>query len=346
VLDKLVKDTRLRKEVEYYHARDAGTLDQLVGECRDITGLKTRIRRVVQMESTDGNSPPSILITGETGCGKELVARACHYESPRRDGPFIEVNCAAIPANLLESELFGHERGAFTDAGERKIGLIEAADGGTLFLDEIGEAEPAIQAKMLKVLEDQRIRRLGSVQERRVDVRVIAATNQLLEQRVTEGRFRADLLYRLRVIHFVVPPLRERGTDIGLLANRFLDQFARRYGKAALKFTPAAIAALSAYSWPGNVRELRNIVEQTVLIVQHDTIDATDLSLPQITPPAAIETAPTLAEGIELATVELDLIRQALEKTGWNITQAARMLGISRDTLRYRMEKHRLTRDA
>jgi DNA-binding NtrC family response regulator len=199
---------------------------------------------------------------------------------------------------------------------------------------------------MLKVLEDQRIRRLGSVQERRVDVRVIAATNQLLEQRVTEGRFRADLLYRLRVIHFVVPPLRERGSDIKMLANRFLDQFARRYGKAALNFTPAAIAALSAYSWPGNVRELRNIVEQTVLIVQHDTIDATDLSLPQITPPVLIETAPTLADGIELATVELDLIRQALEKTGWNITQAARMLGNSRDTLRYRMEKHRLTREA
>jgi transcriptional regulator with PAS, ATPase and Fis domain len=300
----------------------------------------------VQVQSTDGGPPPSILITGETGCGKELVARACHYESPRRDGPFIEVNCAAIPAHLLESELFGHERGAFTDARERKIGLIEAADGGTLFLDEIGEADLAIQAKLLKVLEDQRIRRLGSVQERRVDVRVIAATNQLLEQRVEEGRFRADLLYRLRVIHFIVPPLRARGADIQLLAACFVEQFGRRYGKPALAFTPAALDALSTYSWPGNVRELRNFIEQTVLLAPHERIDATDLSLPQMAPLAAMDATPHGKGGMELASMELDLIRQALEKTGWNITQAARMLGISRDTLRYRMDKHSLTREA
>jgi transcriptional regulator with PAS, ATPase and Fis domain len=346
VLDKLVNDGRMRKEIAYYHARDAGGLDDLIGESPNLLQLKASIRRVVQVNTASGIAPPSILITGETGCGKELVARACHYESPRRDGPFIEVNCAAIPANLLETELFGHERGAFTDARERKIGLIEAADGGTLFLDEIGEADLAIQAKLLKVLEDQRIRRLGSVQERRVDVRVITATNQSLEERVQEGRFRADLLYRLRVVNFHVPPLRERGADIQLLANRFLQQFARRYGKPALAFTPDAVDALGAFSWPGNVRELRNIVEQSVLIVQDATIDVTDLSLPRIA--QSVTDHPRLnvaADGIELAAVELDLIRQALEKTGWNITRAARMLGVSRDTLRYRVDKHGLTRN-
>jgi two-component system, NtrC family, response regulator AtoC len=346
VLNRLVNDGRLRKEIAYYHAREAGGLEQLIGESPDLVELKASLRRVVQVQSTEGGPPPSILITGETGCGKELVARACHYESPRRDGPFIEVNCAAIPANLLESELFGHERGAFTDARERKIGLIEAADGGTLFLDEIGEADLAIQAKLLKVLEDQRIRRLGSVQERRVDVRVIAATNQLLEQRVQEGRFRADLLYRLRVIHFVVPPLRTRGADIQLLAIRFIEQFGRRYGKPALAFTPAALDALRTYRWPGNVRELRNFIEQTVLLAQHEKIDATDLSLPQMAPPAARDATPNVTDSSELASVEHDLIRQALEKAGWNITQAARMLGVSRDTLRYRMERHRITREA
>ena len=346
VLDRLVKDAHLRQEIAYYHARDAGGLDQLVGESPDLVELKTRIRRVVQVKSTNEGPPPSILISGETGSGKELVARACHYESARSNGPFVEVNCAAIPMNLLESELFGHERGAFTDARERKIGLIEAADGGTLFLDEIGEADLSIQAKLLKVLEDQRIRRLGSVQERRVDVRVIAATNQSLEQKVQEGRFRADLLYRLRVVHFVVPPLRVRGTDIELLAHGFIEQFGRRYGKPALAFTPGALEALRTYSWPGNVRELRNFIEQTVLLAQRETIDAADLSLPQLAPPLAKHATPNVGDGVELALVERDLILQALEKTGWNITQAARMLGISRDTLRYRIERHRLTRGA
>jgi len=346
VLDKAIDDGRLRKEVAYYHARDAGGVDDLVGECPEMLALKAGIRRVVQVVSTEGGPPPSILVTGETGCGKELVARACHYESPRRVGPFIEVNCAAIPANLLESELFGHERGAFTDAKDRKVGLIEAADGGTLFLDEIGEADLAIQAKLLKVLEDHRIRRLGSVQERRVDVRVIAATNQVLEQRVQEGRFRADLLYRLRVIHFSVPPLRARGDDIRLLATRFIAQFARRYGKPGMSFTVAALDALVTYRWPGNVRELRNFVEQTVLLAQHDWIDAADLSLPQLPPEPTQTLLADSAGGIELASVENDLIRRALDRAGWNITQAARLLGISRDTLRYRMERHGITRGA
>jgi two-component system, NtrC family, response regulator AtoC len=346
VLDKLADEGRLRKEIAYYHARDAGGVDDLIGECPELLALKASIRRVVQVVSTEGGPPPSILITGETGCGKELVARACHFESPRRNGPFIEVNCAAIPGNLLESELFGHERGAFTDAKDRKVGLIEAANGGTLFLDEIGEADLSVQAKLLKVLEDQRIRRLGSVQERHVAVRVIAATNQMLEQRVQEGRFRADLLYRLRVIHFQVPPLRSRGADIQLLATRFIEQFGRRYGKPQLAFTPAALEALGTHTWPGNVRELRNFIEQAVLLAQHDRIDVDDLSLPRTLAPMEPALLADAPDGIELASVEHGLIRRALERSEWNITQAARLLGISRDTLRYRMERHRISREA
>lgn len=345
VLDKLVKEGRLREEIAYYHSRDAGGLDNLIGECPELTALKSRIRSVVRMEPAEGGAPPSVLITGETGCGKELVARACHQESPRRDNPFIEINCAAIPATLLESELFGHERGAFTDARERKVGLIEAADGGSLFLDEIGEADASIQAKLLKAIENQRIRRIGSVNERRVDIRIIAATNQPLEQRVKEGKFRADLYYRLRVIHLPIPPLRERGGDIALLATRFLGQFARRYNKPALALMPDAIDALSAYPWPGNVRELRNLIEQTVLVAQHQNISADDLALPYIAPPAGNDAASGAGSG-ELAVVEVGLIRDALEKTGWNITKAARILGVSRDTLRYRVDKYGLTRRA
>lgn len=347
LLDRLVQAMRLRNEVAYYHARHAGGLEQLIGESAELVELKNRVRRVVQMQSTEGGPLPSILITGETGSGKELVARACHFESPRRDGPFIELNCASIPANLLESELFGHERGAFTDARERKVGLIEAADGGTLFLDEIAEADLAIQAKLLKVIEDQRFRRLGSVQERRVDVRVIAATNQLLEQRVQSGQFRADLLYRLRVIHLQVPPLRSRGADVLLLATRFLAQLGRRYGRPSMALSPAALEAIRAYHWPGNVRELRNVMEQAVLIAPGETVQLGDLSLPQAMPLARDTSASLGASGSnELASAELDLIRQALDRTSWNITQAAQVLGVSRDTLRYRVEKHGLKRES
>jgi two-component system, NtrC family, response regulator AtoC len=343
-IDKLASEGRMRNALAYYRSRDASGLGQIVGESPQIAALKDRIARVMEAEAADTGGPaPSILISGETGSGKELVARACHGESRRRDAAFIEVNCAAIPANLLEAELFGYERGAFTDAKERKTGLIEAADGGTLFLDEIGEADASTQAKLLKVLEDQRIRRLGSVTERRVDVRVITATNRDLEHMVKEGRFRADLLYRLRVITIAVPPLRSRTGDARLLAQAFLGQFAKRYGKAGATFTPAALELLDRHAWPGNVRELRNLVEQSVLLARSTTLDADDLGL-ALSPLVEERALADAGQSLDLPQIERTAVLQALERTDWNVTQAARVLGISRDTLRYRIDKHSLVR--
>ena len=342
-LDKLAGEGRMRNALAYYRSREASGLDRIFGESPAIRELKDRIGRVMQSEAGDTGGPaPSILITGETGAGKELVARACHSESRRRDAPFIEVNCAAIPANLLEAELFGYERGAFTDAKERKSGLIEAADGGTLFLDEIGEADASTPAKLLKVLEDQRVRRLGAVVEKRIDVRVITAPNRDLEQLVKDGRFRADLLYRLRVIRLQVPPLRARAGDAKLLAEAFLGQFSKRYNKPGLRFSPEAIDLINKYAWPGNVRELRNVVEQTVLLARTVELDVEDLGL-NISD-TVYELPSSVEQNLELPQMERAAVLQALERTDWNVTQAARVLGISRDTLRYRIEKHGLAR--
>jgi DNA-binding NtrC family response regulator len=350
VLDKLSGEGRMRTALAYYQAKEAGGLDRIIGASPAIAAVKTRIRRIIEAEATDTGGPaPSVLVTGETGCGKELVARACHFESRRRNAPFIEVNCAAIPANLLETELFGYERGAFTDARERKTGLIEAADGGTLFLDEIGESDAATQAKLLKVLEDQRIRRIGAVQERRVDVRIIAATNRDLAALSEQGHFRADLLYRLRVIQIDVPPLRDRHGDVALLANAFLAHFAARYTRPSLHFTPDALRALEQHDWPGNVRELRNLIEQTVLLAKHNDLAAADLAFPVAMRQRPEAPQPAAAEAeietvMDLTKMERDMVVQVLERTNWNVTRSARILGISRDTLRYRMEKHGLQR--
>ena len=220
---------------------------------------------------TGGELPP-VLVEGETGTGKELVARALHFDGPRSKGPFIEFNCASIPANLLEAELFGHEKGAFTDAKDRRVGLVEAADGGTLFLDEIGEMDLLLQAKLLKLLEDRTIRRIGAVKERKVNLRIISATNCNLEQMVQQGKFRRDLFFRLRIISIKVPRLYERGEDILILARHFLVQHAKRYGKGPLRFSAEAEDLMLSYGWPGNVRELRNTLEQTVLLAGSEVI--------------------------------------------------------------------------
>src|SRR5512140_1254834 len=255
-------------------------LDGLVGDSAAMVALKGRLRRMLEAEASMRHGDyPSVLITGETGTGKELAARALHFEGLRRDGPFVEINCASLPVHLLESELFGYERGAFTDAKERKVGLVEAAEGGTLFLDEIGDVDLAIQAKLLKLIEERSVRRLGSTRERQVDVRIISATNQDLEKMVRDGRFRADLFYRLRIITLHMPPLRDRREDVLLLARHFVELQGSRYGKRNLTLGPDAECALLGHSWPGNVRELQNALEQTVLLAHGDTIGCGDLTL-------------------------------------------------------------------
>lgn len=352
LLDKAVGQTRLEGTLSYYREKEASesTLSALLGESPPIRLLKNQIEQIIESERklTEGE-PPAILITGETGTGKELAARALHYSSPRRNAPFIEINCASIPTPLLEAELFGYERGAFTDAKERKIGLFEAAEGGTLFLDEIGDIEISLQAKLLKALEDKVIRRLGNLREQKVNVQITTATNQSLEEAVREGRFRSDLFFRLRIIHLELPPLRSRGKDILLLANHFLKIHSRRYGKEGMRFSPEAEKALLNYSWPGNVRELKNMIEQTVLLSTQETIEPDQLALlpglvkmhkGQEKEGAGRFLLPQ--QGISLEEIERDLVLQALKQTSWNVTQAAKLLGLTRDTLRYRMDKYKL----
>jgi two-component system, NtrC family, response regulator AtoC len=297
-------------------------------------------------EPSDQSPAAPILVLGETGTGKELVARACHFSGPREDAPFVEINCAALPAHLMEAELFGYEKGAFTDAQARKVGLIEAADGGTLFLDEIGELDLGLQAKLLRVLENLRVRRLGALKDRVVNIRVVAATNRDLDKQVAAGKFRSDLLYRLRVFQINIPPLRAREGDVLLLARRFVAQFAARYAKAVPTLDLEAVEALERYPWLGNVRELRNVIERAVLLGNSANLNAADLGLIAAQPPPAWSLkaqVTTASSGLNsLEAVERQHLVDALLLTGWNVTKAARALDISRDTLRYRIDKHGL----
>jgi len=284
-----------------------------------------RVVRVAPMRST-------VLILGESGVGKELIARSIHFNSPRRDGPFIALNCAAIPANLIETELFGHEKGSFTGAHARVLGKFEIADGGTLFLDEIGEMGPATQAKLLRVLESREFMRVGGNQSVRVDVRVIAATNADLEQLVGSGEFRRDLYYRLKVVTIAVPPLRERREDIPRLVHGFLEELARENAVPRKSVTPEAMTALVDYRWPGNVRELKNILESVLVSVPGSSIQQSDLPRPL----RAAHGAPRLLglkPGVTLSEMERELIRMTLEHTGGNRTHSADLLGIGVRTL-------------
>ncbi len=355
LLERAWEAARAEKALAFYHRKQArgSGVDALLGESPAIRRIKDTIAQILEMEArvVDGDLP-AVLITGETGTGKELVARALHFDGRRRDRPFVEVNCASIPANLLEAELFGHERGAFTDAKERKVGLVESAEGGTLFLDEIGEVDFSTQAKLLKLLEERTVRRIGSVRERKVNVRIISATNRDLARMVQEGRFRADLFFRLRIITLHMPPLRERGRDALLLARHFLAMHAQRYGGRDLDLSQEAETLLLNHSWPGNVRELRNVLEQTVLLTRQRVIPATDIALHRVAPLAAEydvlepeELPIPVPDGtVKLADVERELVRRTLEKTDWNVSKAARLLGLSRDMLRTRLQRHGLVR--
>lgn len=314
---------------------------EFVGRSLAVRQLAEMVEKVAHTESA------TVLLQGESGTGKDLVARAIHARSSRKDQPFLEINCTALPEQLVESELFGHERGAYTDARERKKGLAELADGGTLLLDEIGDMPLGSQAKLLRFLEDSRFRRLGGTADIQVNVRVIAATNQELDRSVKEGRFRSDLYYRLKVVDLYIPPLRERPEDCAPLALYFVEKLARDLKREPPTLTPDAICVLEAYSWPGNVRELRNVLERAIIL--EDTQEIRPEHLPveirvSAKPPGGGDNIIQLpAEGFRMEDVERNAIEQALARTQGNVAGAARLLGLSRDTLRYRIKKFDLT---
>jgi PAS domain S-box-containing protein len=286
----------------------------------------------------------TIMLQGESGTGKDLFARFLHEASPRRESPFVAINCAAIPETLLESELFGYEKGAFTDARALKKGVLELADGGTVFLDEIGEMPVHLQAKLLRVLEGQSFRRLGGVRDVSVDVRVVSATNKNLGEAVRKREFRQDLFYRLNVIQIALPPLREHSDDILALAQHFIDFFNRKFERRIAGVSPEAARQLQAYDWPGNVRELRNVIERAMVLEEQDRLTPANLALGQDSAQpfsASTPSSPSRA-GMSLEETEKSMLAEALQKTGGNQTQAAQMLGISRDTLRYRIKKFHL----
>jgi transcriptional regulator with PAS, ATPase and Fis domain len=317
--------------------------DTPVLEAAHIIGRSPRMQRIFRFVSKIAPTESSVLLTGESGTGKELLARSIHYQSRRSGGPFLAINCGALPENLLESELFGHVRGAFTGASVDKKGLFEQADGGTLLLDEVGELALPSQVKLLRALQEGEVRRVGANTSVRVDVRILSATNRDLRRAMEEGSFREDLYYRLNVFQIEVPPLRERREDIPLLAGYFLEKMAAKMKKSLRGFSPEAQILLMRYPYPGNVRELENAIQRAVALAEGDMIRPEDL------PPRMreIETkrlaAPTgvteIPDGLTLAEVETLYIRRALDRAGGNVSQAAKSLGISRSTLWRKMKK-------
>jgi DNA-binding NtrC family response regulator len=351
--DRVQEMVRLQQELSYYRDRASKRfgLRDIIGQCEKMQLVLKRIRQIAELDIGKGGEALTVLITGETGTGKELVARAIHYASRRAQGPFIEVNCTAIPTNLLEVELFGYEKGAFTDAKTSKMGLFEAADQGTLFLDEIGDLDQSLQGKLLKAIEEKVVRRVGGLRDRHVDVRILAATNKDLDKALRERSFRRDLYYRLKVLTIDLPPLRERGEDILLLAQHFLKKFSARYNKSMKKLSERTLKVLTTYPWPGNVRELSHVLERAVLLVDSEEIQPEHLGLGSLNQVKNLAAQINLEEpvinfppgGVILDQLERQIILQALKHTNWNRVQAARLLGLTRDTLRYRMEKFGIT---
>jgi two-component system, NtrC family, response regulator AtoC len=337
-VERALETTRLRREVRQYRSNAARpySLHSIVGSSPAITSLRHLVARIA-------TSPAStVLLTGESGTGKDLVAKVIHYASDRAARPFMNITCSALPEQLLESELFGHERGAFTDARLQKRGLLETADGGTVFLDEIAEMVPALQAKLLRFLEEKAFKRVGGSADIRVDVRVVAATNRNLEEEVTKGRFRSDLYYRLNVLPISLPPLRNHPEDVPLLAEYFIDVFNAEFRKRVLGAGPSAYQVLQRYGWPGNVRELRNVVERAMLLSDGERLEARDFASLSTAAGSGdeIELPPN---GVDLEQLERSLVIQALRRAGGNQTRAAGLLGLNRDQIRYRIDKFGLT---
>ncbi len=330
--DELLLKVRRALEHEQLREENRKLLEELRARFKfeGIVGSSPRMQEVLRVASVGA----TVLIYGETGTGKEILARSIHDQSRRAEGPFVAINCGAIPESLLETELFGHEKGAFTSAVGTRIGKFEAADGGTIFLDEVGDMSPAMQVKLLRVLQERTFERVGSNKPIRVDVRVIAATNKDLRQLVREGRFREDLFYRLSVVPVELPALRERQEDIPLLAQHFLEKYRTKYGKQVEGFTPQAMRKMRRYPWPGNVRELEFAVERAVILTRTPEIWAEDLWLGGVGPEPSEERLPTLAE------VERQHIVHVLQRTEWNVEEAARVLGLSPVQLRRRLDQH------
>jgi DNA-binding NtrC family response regulator len=348
-VERGLETARLREEVFRNRAeslRGAG-LENLVAESPAMREIVQMVRRIATSEAT------TILLTGESGVGKGLIARALHAEGSSRERPFLTITCTALAAELLESELFGHERGAFTDAKSQKKGLFELGDGGTIFLDEIGDLPMSLQGKLLRVLEDKTFRRVGGTHDIRVSVRIIAATNKELQQALDEGAFRRDLYYRLKVIPIEVPPLRDRREDVPILVERFVRHFCGEFHRSISGIDPAALELLVGYPWPGNVRELRNAIERAVLLTANTTLGVEDLpteirggSERGLAASEGLSRGFQLpAEGVVFEELERDLVRQALAITRGNRSRAARLLGMNRDQIRYRIEKFGLETD-
>jgi two-component system response regulator AtoC len=341
IVERALETTRLRREVRQYRTSAARpySLQRLVGQSAAVTALRSLVSRVAA-------SPAStVLLTGESGTGKDLVAKIIHYASDRASKPFMNITCSALPEQLLESELFGHERGAFTDARLLKKGLLEMAEGGTVFLDEIAEMTPGLQSKLLRFLEEKSFRRVGGSHDIRVDVRVVAATNRNLEEEVSKHRFRSDLFFRLNVLPIEMPPLRARPDDIPLLVEYFIDSFNTEFRKRVRGSTPAAYAVLQSYGWPGNIRELRNLIERAMLLSDSERLDAKDFTLTGSSVSAG-DDFELPATGVDLEKLERSLVVQALKRSHGNQTKAGTYLGLNRDQIRYRIEKFGLATPA
>ena len=341
LVNRVIERHRLIEEVRLLRS----SLDEKFG-FEHIVGRSAALLQVLDAASRVAHTDATVLILGETGTGKELIARAIHRNSLRRDRPFVIINCGAIPAELLESELFGHVKGSFTGAVNHKKGKVEMAEGGTVFLDEIGEMPLELQVRLLRLLQEREIEKVGATSMIRVDVRIIAATHRNLEALVAEGKFREDLYYRLAVIPITVPPLRQRTDDIAELVHHFFDRAKMRHGRHELQLPPAIMTYIVNYRWPGNVRELENVMERLVLLSRSDEITMADLperlreGVPRPEPQQA-----ALPVGAPLKTVERDLILQVLRECNWNQSKAARQLEISRKTLAYRMGKYGISRE-
>jgi len=336
-IERTAERRRLKNENEYLKERLGEKFDR-----RNLIGRSEPMIRLLEMVEQVAATQATVLVTGESGTGKEMIANAIHFNSPRRESSFVKINCAALTETLLESELFGHEKGAFTGADRRREGKFVQADGGSIFLDEVSEMSPAMQVKLLRVLQEWELTRVGGQEVVKVDVRLIAASNKDLKKEIREGRFREDLFYRLNVVALTLPPLRERAEDIPLLAQHFLTLFARRNAKTISGFTPRAMQKLAAYTWPGNVRELMNAVERAVVLSRSDTVDEDELVFPMadqsLSPDAPRSPAPTA--GLPLEEVERQSILEAVKAAGGNKSEAARRLGITRKTLRKKLTKY------